>query len=236
MKVRTAAAATLITLISAAMAGGPGSGPAGASPAAHTSRAHTHRAHAQSVHAPAMHTQSVHLQFENCPAATTILTASEARVSYSNHRLVNINVSITNSSANACGPSPEQVALSGENLVVGPCGEVSVDIDNARGVNVYPGRTGIACPAETGVPVPANGTLTAIASWNQRASYDSTHLAPRGRYELSIQQLLDFAIRLTGSSSGPLPTGPTPLDTPLTASNTPRPNNACPPRTGAVFL
>jgi hypothetical protein len=230
MKARIAAA-TLIALISAALAGGLGTGPAGASPRARTVHAPTHRSHTASEHTP-----SVHLQFENCPAATTILTASMSRLSFSNHQLVNVDVSITNTSATACGPSPEQVPPAREELVVGPCGEVSVDIDTARGVNVYPGTGAIACPAEPGVPVPANGTITAMASWNQRASYDSTHLAPRGRYELSIQHLLDFAIRLTGSSSGPLPTGPAPLDTPLTASTAPRPMNACPPRTGAVFL
>jgi hypothetical protein len=189
-----AAAVALLTLATLGVAGSVASG----------------ATHAVSSH----HEQkSAHVAFETCPSATTILTVSLPHLTYSNKSVVTVHASITNTSGTACGQAPVGTGPASQ-LQITPCGELVMGIDNAQGQNVYPGSGGFGCPAQETVLVPAHTTLRAVTDWNQRASYDSTHLAPRGTYTLRMDGALPFTIRLTGTSTGPLP-GPTPAPLPL---------------------
>jgi hypothetical protein len=161
-------------------------------------------------------TTSAHIAFEDCPAATTVLTVSIPRSSYSARQPVLATVTLANTSATNCGqslnsPPPVQVP---DQLSVGPCGPLGLEIFNAKGANIYPGNVAFPCPAEFGVELLAHARLRTTASWDQRASYNSTTLARRGVYRLRISQQLanpsrtpiSFRIKLTGTTRGSLPT------------------------------
>ena len=161
-------------------------------------------------------TKSAHIAFEDCPAATTVLTVSIPRLSYSARQPVEVTVRLANTSDTDCGqsassPPPVQVP---NQLNVGPCGQLGLEIFNAKGANIYPGNVAFPCPAEFGVELVAHGHLRTTTSWNQEASYNATTLARRGTYRLSISQQLanpsrtpiSFRIKLTGATKGALPT------------------------------
>jgi hypothetical protein len=166
--------------------------------------------------------KSAHVAFETCPSASTILMVSLPHLTYTNKSVVTVHASITNTSGTACGQAPVGTGPASQ-LEITPCGELFMGMDNAQRQNVYPGTGGFGCPAQETVLVPAHTTLRAVTTWNQRASYDSTHLAPRGTYTLSMDGALQFTIHLTGTSTGPLP-GPTALPAPLPATFTPVPS------------
>ena len=75
---------------------------------------------------------------------------------------------------------------------IGPCGMISMEIENSAGVNVWPGNAAYFCPMMVGEPIPPGRSVVANGSWNQ----DQDTLAPRGRYRLIIGQKLVFAITL----------------------------------------
>jgi hypothetical protein len=164
--------------------------------------------------------QSRHVAFEGCPPATTVVKASLKRLTYTPYQAVTITVSVTNGSGTACGRLSGQGLIPGQGqLSIGPCGTFGLEVQNAKGTNIYPGTAAFACPAEFGVAVPAHGAVKATTSWNQEASYASKALAGRGKYRLSIVVqmgaptkggMISFPITLTGSSAGSLPAGPLP--------------------------
>jgi hypothetical protein len=191
-------------------------------------------------------TKSAHVAFEDCPAATTVLTVSIPRLSYSARQAVNVTVTLTNTRATACGesstsPPPAQVQ---NQLNVGPCGQLGLEIFNAKGANVYPGNVALHCPAEFGVELPAHSRLRATSSWNQQASYNSTALAPRGAYRLGVSLQLgraarppfSFQIRLIGSAKGPLPLTTLPPQSTGPVTVCPEPGPTVPPTPSCAGL
>lgn len=75
---------------------------------------------------------------------------------------------------------------------IGPCGMISMEIENSAGVNVWPGNAAYFCPMMVGEPIPPGRSVVANGSWNQ----DQDTLAPRGRYRLIIGRELVFSITL----------------------------------------
>ncbi|HEY1827946.1 MAG TPA: hypothetical protein VGF87_08000 [Acidimicrobiales bacterium] len=154
-------------------------------------------------HSTAPLVKSTHFAFDGCRKATTVLSASMARLSYSQHQTVTVNVTVANDGSTTCGQATP--SLLGGQLSIGPCGDLALIVRSGAGKNIYPGKLAIACPAIFGVSIPGHTSVSTTGSWNQGASFDSKKLAPRGTYKVSIAGKLTFTIRLTGSSNGPLP-------------------------------
>jgi hypothetical protein len=151
------------------------------------------------ANATAPRTKTTHLIFENCNGGTT-LKVTLPRLTFKADQPVTFNVTISNPSATPCGPSPPVVGLvqGSSGLEVGPCGPVSMAIDNAKKADVYPGHVAIGCPAEFGLLLPAQGSLTATGTWDQKIPFGGSHKAPRGHYRLVIDNAVTFPITLTG--------------------------------------
>jgi hypothetical protein len=151
-------------------------------------------------------TKSAHFAYGQCPARTTILKASIARLTFAKGQPVVVHVTITNTSATACGdvtstgstpaPPPSRV-------VVGQCGQISLVVDNRKGQNIYPGLQVIMCPFIPGPALPAKGSVSATGAWDQLAyppqhpQPGNAHAVAPGRYKLTIGGQVSFPITIT---------------------------------------
>jgi hypothetical protein len=148
--------------------------------------------------ATAPRTKTTHLIFENCNGGTT-LKVTLPRLTFKADQPVTFNVTISNPSPTPCGPAAPVVGGAGSSVLgVGPCGPVSLVIDNAKKAEVYPGHVAIGCPAEFGLPLPARANVTGTGTWDQKIPFGARHKAPRGHYRLVIDNAVTFPITLTG--------------------------------------
>ncbi len=150
-------------------------------------------------------TRSAHVAYETCPAKSVLLTATMRRLTYSQGQPMTVHITVTNTSDTQCGYETTGGTPIGppRQLTVGQCGEISLVINNAKGQNIYPGRVVINCPDISGPDLPARGSLTATATWNQSAypvqvtNPWTSHPAPTGHYRLIIDQRISFPVTIT---------------------------------------
>jgi hypothetical protein len=178
-------------------------------------------------------TRSAHIAYLSCPAPDVLLTVSIQRRPFAPGQLVTYRVSIRDLSSRPCEdplhtPFSRNPAGLGTGLL-GPCGELSVTIDNSRGVPVYPGRNVIACAMVLGPPVAAGQTITTTGTWDQTVGPAPPvprlpgTLAPRGVYRLVVDDKVTLPFDLAGPSSAPPPAIMPPRSNPLPAPTTPSP-------------
>lgn len=175
-----AVAAALVTLVAAPTRGAVAAAPAApaAAPAALVSR-------------------SAPISYGRCPAGDVILTVTLSRQAFAPRQLVTYGVSLHNRSKRACGPSggpaPSSRPVQG---LLGACSEIPVEIEDPRGLDVYPGPEAIACPALLGPRLPAHQTVSTTGDWNQMQGAGRPALrattVPSGTYQL----IVDHTIRL----------------------------------------
>jgi hypothetical protein len=176
-------------------------------------------------------TRTTRIAYLNCPEPDVVLTASVQRKPFTTGQLVTYKVSIRNRSQRPCGtpngitrlPNPVEPAAG----LLGPCGELSVTIDDSRGVQVYPGRIAVSCPAILGPPLAPGQTITTTGTWDQTAAVGYQSGAPlgpvpRGEYHLVIDGNVTLPVDLAGPPfvrppatipprTNPLPPSPVPL-------------------------
>lgn len=150
--------------------------------------------------------RTAHIAYASCPARQVVLTVTVPRRAFAPGQPVAYRVSLHNLSAQTCGPagSPTQ-DTNPLTTLLGPCGAVPLAIEDARGVDVYPGSEAISCPALLGPSLGAHRTLTARGTWDQtqgggRPARVAT-LVPRGTYHLVVAG----RVRVPISLSSPMP-------------------------------
>ena len=84
--------------------------------------------------------------------------------------------------------------------LLGACSEIPVDVENARGGDVYPGPQAIACPALLGPRLRAHQTRPVTGTWDQvqgagRPTLRATPV-PRGTYRLVVDGKVELPIVL----------------------------------------
>ncbi len=82
---------------------------------------------------------------------------------------------------------------------------IPVVIENARGIDVYPGPDAIGCPALLGPPLAAHATMSTTGNWDQtggglRPARIAT-LVPAGRYRIVIAGKVALPLTLTRNST-----------------------------------
>jgi hypothetical protein len=150
-------------------------------------------------------TKSAHVAYENCSPKTTILKASINKLSFGLTETVIVHTTLTNTSGVQCGyeaTEPPSVTQPRQ-LVVGPCGPIGLQVDNAKGVDVYPGPVAFSCPAEFPASLPAHGTVSGNGEWDheQYKVYNgleaSSGVAPEqhtGHFTLIVDGKITFPI------------------------------------------
>jgi len=146
--------------------------------------------------------RTAHIAYGRCPARQVVLTVTVSRRAFATGQPVTYRVSLHNLSARTCGPagSPTQETNSLTTLF-GPCGALPLAIEDARGIDVYPGSEAISCPALLGPSLGAHRTLTAAGTWDQtqgggRPARAATPV-PRGTYHLVVAGKVSVPISLS---------------------------------------
>ncbi len=230
---RRLATALLVTL-TVAIAGAIGllAGPPGAGAATRATPA-----------SPPTITRSARVAYLSCHAPGVLLTASIQRAAFAPGQLVTYRVSIRNLSHTACGyangiTATTNPVIGGKGLL-GPCGALSVVIDDERGSQVYPGPIALSCPALLGPGLQAGRTITATGTWNPSLQIDGVArpgYAPTvrpGVYHMVVDGKVTLPIDLEGSPNvlsppGTLPPStsppaPPPVPSPLPLPDVPAP-------------
>jgi hypothetical protein len=155
-------------------------------------------------------TKSTHFAYGECAAKTTVLKASLDHLTFAKGQAVVVHVTITNTSTRPCG----DVTTNGSNppplptrIVIGICGQVSLQVDTRNGHNIFPGLQTYMCPFIPGPALSAHGSVSANGTWNQVAYPAPTtpgrtsHAVAAGRYRLIIGGELSFPITVKGASA-----------------------------------
>jgi hypothetical protein len=168
--------------------------------------------------------KSAHVAFETCPARTTVLTATLLQLTFTPTQPILVGVSVRNEANHPCGSngSPSSL-LGGLGVVIGPCGNVVLHVENASGHNVFPAPRTTPCAAHSSTRLTAHHTLHTVGIWNQQEGSADSASAPRGQYRIVVDKKIVFNILLVGPSGTLIP--------PNTIPTKPRPPGPC----GRVF-
>ena len=146
----------------------------------------------------AMVSRSTPVAYGGCAAGDVVLTVTLSRRVFAPRQLVTYGVSVHNRSMRACGPSDGPAPSRGpvNDLLVGACSQIPLEIENAQGLDVYPGPQAIACPALLGPRLSPHQTVRTTGTWDQVQGSGRPALrpttVPRGTYHLVV----DHTIRL----------------------------------------
>jgi hypothetical protein len=168
-------------------------------------------------------TRSAHVAYEGCPAKDVVLSVSVNRHSFVTGQPVTYRVSLHNLSGLRCNvpgeqsppqqPNGNDSSLGGGPLgfLLGPCSPLPVTVDNAKGVDVFPGPEAISCPAILGPSLAAHATLSTTGTWDQmegglRPARIATP-APVGRYRIVVAGKVTVPITIVRVPPSPAVTG-----------------------------
>ena len=170
-------------------------------------------------------TRSAHIAYENCPAKDVVLSLSVPRHTYATGQPVTYRVSLHNESGRRCtvpGAQPSSLLPNANasslgvtqlGFLLGPCSPLPLTIDNAKGVEVFPGPEAISCPAFQGPPLAARATISTTGTWDQvvggglRPARLPTP-APAGLYRIEVGTKVSVPISLVGGPPTPGANGP----------------------------
>jgi hypothetical protein len=124
----------------------------------------------------------------DCPPGTIEATVTIPRTVFTVNQPVSVRAVVRNTGTVPC----DYAGLSAKPQEAGPCGMLSMEVENARGLDVWPGNVAYNCQAEFEESIPPKGSVVAVGSWSQ----DEGTLAPRGRYRLIVGRKLAFSITL----------------------------------------
>jgi len=148
-------------------------------------------------------TRSAHVAFENCSARQIILSVTVPRRAFTPGQPVTYTVRLRNTGSTTCGDQATNgVPQARHRLTVAPCGPLTLEVRNARGINVYPGPVVFHCPDETGLQLGAHSEDQTTASWSQAAYLVSSPdtqppQAPPGSYRITVDQAVTVPFTLT---------------------------------------
>jgi hypothetical protein len=152
--------------------------------------------------------KSAHVAFESCPIATTLMKATLLGTNFSANQPILVGISVRNESNHACGHAPRSSnPLSSLGIEIGPCGNVSLRVENAQRHNVFPGPGDVpSCTLQFSVRLRAHQSLSTVGVWNQQLGLNGQTRVPAGTYRIIIDNKITFSITLT-SPSGPVVPG-----------------------------
>ncbi len=158
--------------------------------------------------------KTTHVAFEGCPARNILLKATLLSLTYGMNQPILVGITIRNQSGTTCGHNSgsRANAQSGLGLEIGPCGNVSLKVENAQNQEVFPGPNDApSCAAAFSVRLPAHRSLTTASVWSQQQGLNGQTQVPRGSYRILVDGKITFTVALTGPS---VTTTPLPLPAP----------------------
>jgi hypothetical protein len=73
---------------------------------------------------------------------------------------------------------------------------LSLTVDNPKGVLVFPEKGVVNCPALVDRVLKPGVSLRASGSWGRQRLYPAKGLVPRGKYRLTVDNVVTFSVTL----------------------------------------
>ena len=138
-------------------------------------------------------TKRGHIGLIGCAANLVTIRVTMARLVYAESQPVTVVAVLRNAGISNC----QYVAPAGaEPLWLGLCGLSSLTVKNPKGVLVFPEKGVVNCPALVSRVLTPGASLRASGSWDQRKSYPSRGFVPRGKYRLTVGNVVTFSVTL----------------------------------------
>jgi hypothetical protein len=128
------------------------------------------------------------VMLSGCRAGTIEASVTIPRAVFAADQQVTVRANVRNVGTTPCG----YPGSSGTPQEAGPCGMISMEIENAKGVDVWPGKRVYSCPALFEESIVPGGTVVVVGSWSRD---EATAVLP-GKYRLIVGRLLVFSITL----------------------------------------
>jgi hypothetical protein len=133
------------------------------------------------------------------------LSGSIQKDAFAPKQLVTYRVTLRNLGHTSCGYSKAdelQDHVAPGSMLLGPCAALSVVIENAQGIDEYPGSAGMACPAFLGPLLTAHGTLHATGIWDLRRAFEPGRpFVPPGHYRLTLAERITLPFTIGAARS-----------------------------------
>jgi hypothetical protein len=138
-------------------------------------------------------TKTGHVALIGCPSSDATIQVTMRRLVYTKSQRVTVEAVLRNVGTSDC----QYVAPAGaEPPWLGLCGLLSLTVDNQKGVLVFPAKGTVNCPALVNRVLTPGASLRASGSWNQRKLYPSRGFVPRGKYRLTVGNVVTFSVTL----------------------------------------
>jgi hypothetical protein len=160
--------------------------------------------------------KTTRVAFENCPARSTVMKVTMLGLTFSTNEPILVGISIRNDSDKACGhlSLPRSAPLASLGIQIGPCGNVSMVVEDAQRHEVFPGPGDApSCAQRFSVRVPAHHSVASVGVWSQQLGLHGQTPVPRGIYRIIIDKVITFTVTLT-SPGGSLAPGQRPTTPP----------------------
>jgi hypothetical protein len=149
-------------------------------------------------------TKTVHAALGTCPAKDVTVKVSLTRLTFTAKQIVDVRATVTDVGAVACsfsgsGPATTLSSTTPSSLApqyIGPCGALGMQVNNSKGVNVWPGRVAYGCPMMISKVLRPGQHFTATGEWTQQQNSPLSGTAPRGVYVLKVAEHASFTLTL----------------------------------------
>jgi hypothetical protein len=134
-----------------------------------------------------------HIGLIGCASNDVTIRVTLRRLVYTKSQPVTVVAVLRNVGTSACKYVAPNAAGP---LFLGPCGLISLTVDNDKNSDVFPGEGTFSCPAEIYKVLEPGASLRASGSWDQRKLYPSRGFVPRGKYRLTVGNVVTFSVTL----------------------------------------
>jgi hypothetical protein len=135
---------------------------------------------------------SGHAAFGSCGARDAEYLVAIPRRTFKASQPVTVNVVVKDVGSTSCVYSGATV----QPEMIGPCGTLQLQVDNRKGLDLWPDHAAFSCPMEVARTLAPGAEIRAAGTWDQRLAEPSNRLVPRGSYRLIVAGKFSFAIVL----------------------------------------
>ena len=138
-------------------------------------------------------TKTGHIGLIGCSSSDATIEVTLGGLVYTKSQPVKLVAVLRNVGTSDC----QYFAPAGaEPLRLGLCGLLSLTVDNPKGMLVFPEKGVVNCPALVGKVLTPGASLRASGSWDQQRPYPAKGPVPRGKYRLTVGNVLTFSVTL----------------------------------------
>ena len=138
-------------------------------------------------------TKTGHVALIGCPSSDATIQVTMGQLVYTKSQPVTVAAVLRNVGTSDCqyvGPAGAEPPW------LGLCGLLSLTVDNPKGVLVFPEKGVVNCPALVDRVLKPGVSLRASGSWGRQRLYPAKGLVPRGKYRLTVDNVVTFSVTL----------------------------------------